>query len=159
MAGRSTKVRATAQAAVALALAFGSWLAAAETADPVAVIEARKNGFKNVLGPAMRTINNELRSEAPSLAALAEPAAMIVAQAPEIAGWFPAGSDASAGVATKALPAVWTDRTEFDELAAQLVVDAKALVAAIEGGDLDTVRAQARTVGANCAACHRKYRD
>jgi len=161
MAARFAKARGIApQAAVGLALVFGSWMAGAtDTTDPVAAIEARKEGFKNALGPAMRTINNELRSDAPNLTALAEPAAVIAARAPEIAGWFPPGSDASTGIATKALPAVWSDRKEFDELAAQLVVDANALVAAIDGGDLETVKAQARTLGGNCAACHRKYRD
>lgn len=161
MARRSSKAWATApQAAVALALALsGSSMATADTADPVAAIEARKAGFKNIVGPAMRSINNELRTEAPSLAALAAPAAVVAEQAPNVAGWFPPGSDASAGIATKALPSVWTDRKEFDEIAAQLVLDANALVAAIDSGDLEAVKTQARTVGANCAACHRKYRD
>lgn len=160
MAYRSSQARAAApHVALGLALALAGTWATADTADAVAAIEARKAGFKDVLGPAMRTINNELRSEAPNVAALAAPAASIAAEAPKIAGWFPAGSDESAGIATKALPSVWSDRKEFDEIAAQLVLDAQALVAAIDGGDLEVVRAQARTVGANCAACHRKYRE
>lgn len=159
MPGGAFAAQPAARLAVALTLAASCvCAAAADASGPVAAIEARQAGFKK-LGPAMRAITAELRADAPNLAAITAPARVIATQAPALAGWFPAGSDASMGVATKALPSVWNERKEFDEMSAKFALDAQALMAAVESGDVQAVKAQARAVGADCGACHKKYRE
>jgi cytochrome c556 len=145
-------------------LAFAMLLAAASLATagsdspaPEVAIEARQEGFKK-MGAAMRLVTNALKTPAPDLAALGAPARDIGIVAAGIKGWFPAGSDADTARDTDALPYIWKARDRFDAAADQLVVEARALVTALEGGQVEAVRAQARQVSAACAACHRSFR-
>lgn len=57
---------------------------------------------------------------------------------------------------TKALPAVWDNKTKFDGMLAKLEADAIAASAAIK--DEASFKAEAGKVLGNCGACHNDFR-
>ena len=67
---------------------------------------------------------------------------------------FPPGSE---GIKDKASPAIWSDTAGFKAAAAKLETDAKAAAAAADKG-VDAFKQAFATVGADCQACHDKYR-
>jgi len=142
-------------AGTAASLVVGASLASA--APPVgATIAARQANFKK-MGGAMKALKDELAGggdKAKMLAAARTIAAMARAQGP----LFPAGSGASAGVKTDALPAIWSQRAAFDGSARKLVADADKLVAVAASGDKGVIGAQFKVVGGTCSGCHRQFR-
>lgn len=89
----------------------------------------------------------------------------VAANAQEIADWakkiptmFPAGSGPEAGIKTRALPAIWADKADFEKKAADLGVAAGKLVLALNSGDLGASKAAFGAMGGTCGACHKTYR-
>jgi cytochrome c556 len=70
----------------------------------------------------------------------------------------PAGSGPEAGIKTRALPAVWTDKADFEKKAGDLAVTATTLAAALNTGDKAAAGAAFQAMGGACGACHRTYR-
>jgi cytochrome c556 len=72
-----------------------------------------------------------------------------------IAGLFP---DGSAGPHSRAAPAIWTNKADF-EARSKAFGDASARLAELAGaGDSAGFAAQAKTVAAGCNSCHTLYR-
>lgn len=69
---------------------------------------------------------------------------------------FPAGSDK--GAKTEALPAIWTNRADFDAKMADFQREAAALAQVAAGGDTDATRAQFGKTAGTCKACHDNYK-
>jgi cytochrome c556 len=69
---------------------------------------------------------------------------------------FPPGSDH--GNNTKALPAVWSDRADFDKAAANFITAATKLSQLAKAGDTDGFGDQIGAVGDACKSCHNKFR-
>ncbi len=150
--------RLTLLAAPAAALASASLLTAAPAApNPKAAIAARQAGYKK-MGAAMKAINDQLKTDAPAKAVMLAAAQTIAATAKEQPRLFPAGSGPAAGVATDALPAIWTARATFDGQMTKLIAESGKLVAVINGGNIDAIRVQAKATGGTCAACHKQFR-
>lgn len=85
---------------------------------------------------------------------VAQPAAAIASVMDRYITLFPAGSE---GHGSRAKPAVWTDRKQFDELAMQLKTTTTALATtAKDNGD---VKAASGEVWKTCKACHDKFRE
>jgi cytochrome c556 len=85
------------------------------------------------------------------------------AGAGEIEAWgkriptlFPPGTET--GGDTHALPAVWSERPEFDKLSEKLVTEAGLLQKAAASGDKAAFLAQFKATGAVCGECHHTYR-
>jgi len=146
-------------AALTAALVGGIDLAAAPATGPTgaAAVKTRQAGYKQ-MGAAMKALNEQLRSGAPSKDIMLGSARTIAATARGQGALFPAGSGASAGVPTDALPAIWTDRATFDAQMSKLVAESGKLAAVAAGGDVEAIRTQAKATGATCAACHRQFR-
>lgn len=73
-----------------------------------------------------------------------------------IAGLFP---DASNGPDSRATPAVWTNKADF-QAKAKAFGDASARLAALaKAGDSAGFAAQAKVVAAGCGGCHSLYRE
>lgn len=142
-------------AAVVPALALAAAPAAAPS--PQAAIAARQAGFKK-MGAAMKALNDQLKSGAPAKDVVENAARTVAFTAREQAKLFPAGSGASAGVKTDALPNIWTDRAGFDALMVRLAAESGKLQAVTSGGDAAAIGAQAKATGQACAACHRQFR-
>lgn len=131
--------------------------APAAAQSPQATIAARQANFKK-MGAAMKVLKAQLDSGAPAKDVMANAARTIALTAPQQAKLFPAGTGASAGVKTDALPNIWTDRANFDALMVRLVGETGKLQAVASSGDVAAIAAQTKATGAACAACHRQFR-
>ncbi|GAA0646637.1 c-type cytochrome [Brevundimonas lenta] len=76
-----------------------------------------------------------------------------------LSGMFPVGSGPEAGVPTKALSGVWTDRAGFEEKAAAYAAAADRLSELSQGEDAAAFAAQWTEVRATCQSCHDVYRE
>ena len=130
---------------------------AAAALDPKAAVATRQAGFKR-MGAAFKTINDQLKADAPAKDQIVAAARIVAATARAQPALFPAGSGASAGVPNDALPAVWSQRPAFDAQMAKLVAETGKLATVAAGGDLAAIREQARATGAVCRACHTQFR-
>jgi len=62
---------------------------------------------------------------------------------------------------TRALPAIWSNRKEFDQIAADLATHTKTLAEVVENSSSagDELKAAVAAVGNDCKACHDKFRS
>jgi len=62
---------------------------------------------------------------------------------------------------TRALPAIWTNRKEFDQLVADFATHTKTLADVVENSSSagDELKAAVAAVGYDCKACHDKFRS
>ena len=72
--------------------------------------------------------------------------------------WFPAGSDASAGVKTKVKAEIWTRPAQFRAAQDGFARSAEAFQRTVQGGDARAIRTAARSLGGTCKACHDAFR-
>lgn len=149
----------TCQFALAALMVPALAMAASPAAAPAvqSAIAHRQTGYKN-MGAAMKALSGELKSAAPARDVMVRSAQTIAAVAREQGQLFPAGSGASSGFRTDALPNIWTDRATFDGLIGRLVTESGKLAAVASGGDAAAIGAQFKATGATCAACHRQFR-
>ena len=149
----------------ALTLIAGLAAGGALAADPAPVpttpggkaVVARQAHYKELNG-AFRSVNEQLRSDAPDKAVLAASAGKMKALAADLPSWFPKGSGPEAGVKTAAKAEIWTDAEGFAAAATKLQVETAKLADLAAAGDLDPIKAQARATAGACKACHDKYR-
>jgi cytochrome c556 len=142
-------------------------LAAALTAIPLAaaaqmpavgltpdqIVAARQTGFAQSRGSFLAM---KAAAEAGAdVKQLAGPARSLGRWARTLPSLFPAGSDLPA---SKALPAVWSDRAGFEARAAAYDAAAQALAEAAQSGDRATFLTRWGELGAACSACHDTYR-
>ena len=135
-------------------LAAGAAFAQLAPKDAVA---ARVNGYRET-GAAFKTINDQLKSDAPLKIMLRLSAKRIVQTSHEQYGWFPPGSGAEAGAKTKAKPQIWADPAAFKAAQDRLQQQAALMAQTVDGGDFGAMKKQAHTLGDACKACHDKYR-
>jgi len=62
-------------------------------------------------------------------------------------------------IKTRAREGIWTNKSDFDSKANDLVKAAADLEAAAKTGDKDKTIAAARAVGKGCSGCHDQFRD
>ncbi len=86
---------------------------------------------------------------------LVGPARALSGWAEALPGMFPEGS---VNEKSNALPTVWSDREEFEQLAAEYAVRAKTLSEIAATGDKDAFKVQWQTVRQACVTCHDKFR-
>lgn len=91
------------------------------------------------------------------LAAVAPNAQVLVDWGHKIPTLFVPGSGAEAGVKTRALPEIWTNRAEFEKDAANLATQATALVTALKANDKTAAAAAFAATGGACGTCHRSF--
>lgn len=139
------------------ALAIGGTVTAAPAPSPQTAIKARQANYKK-MGAAMKALNDQLKSSAPAKDAIIGAANALAATAREQPKQFPAGSGPSSGIATDALPNIWTDRATFDGQMTKMIAESGKLAALAKGGNIDAIRLQAKATGATCGACHRQFR-
>jgi cytochrome c556 len=119
-------------------------------------IQARQDGF-NTIGWATKAINDQLKSRSPDMQKIAAATETVGKWAPEVAGWFPAGSGRESGFDTDALGAVWSQRARFDELTRQLVTESQRLKSAVATQDIGAIKTQFTALREVCSSCHRGY--
>lgn len=143
--------------AIALAGVIGTASVAAALTPQEAVAQ-RQKGFKQI-GGAFKALNDQLRSGSPDKAQVSAAAAQLKTLAPQIQGWFPAGSGAEAGVKTRAKAEIWSKSAEFKAAAKALQVETDKLAAVAAGGDTAAIQAQAKAVAGKCGGCHEAFRE
>lgn len=126
-------------------------------ADAPPEVATRQDGFE-ALGAAFKTINDQLKSASPDMAAIGDAAERMEAIAQEVPEWFPAGSGQGEGFDTDALAAIWEQPERFAAASDQLKAATAALRQAAATGDAAAVQAQVPQVGAACKNCHETFR-
>jgi len=117
-------------------------------------IDQRKASMKK-LGGAAGPVGQMLQGKAPfDLAKVKESFGTIAGEAKAAILLFPA--DSKTGGDTKALPAIWEKKAEFDAHFAKLEADATAAVAGTT--DEASFKANAGKVLGSCGACHKDFR-
>ncbi len=72
---------------------------------------------------------------------------------------FPAGTQQGApGIDTRARPEIWTDRANFERVAAALAPRLEALNTAAQSGNASAFGTALQATGAACIDCHRPFR-
>jgi cytochrome c556 len=152
-------------AGTALALlAIGSTGAFAAD-EPANVIKYRQTFMKGNsahLGMIAAIVKGEvsLTDEiAPNAAALAEMGEMLSANLQRL---FPEGTamGADAGAETAALPAIWDNWAEFEQVAMRFQEETARLAEVAQGGDMTAIAQQVGVLGKEgCGACHETFRE
>lgn len=134
---------------VAGALALGVTAAVAQAN----VIEQRQNLMKQN-GAATRTVSGMLRGQAPFDLAQVQSALRNYIEVGRVyPSLFPDNS--KEGNNTKALPAIWENKADFNALNAKFVQDSQAALTTIK--DEATFKTEMPKVLQNCGGCHQKY--
>lgn len=135
---------------VAGAVTLGITAAMAQAAN---VVEQRQNLMKQN-GAATRNVSAMLRGQAPFDLAQVQAALRNYVEVGQVyPTLFPENS--KTGNNTKATPAVWENKADFDAQNAKFVQDSQAALAAIK--DEATFKTEMPKVLGNCGGCHQKY--
>ncbi len=136
--------------AVAVVVAASAATVVMAQSDPIA---ARKGLMKSISG-ANGQVTQMLDGKQPFDAAKAKAALMTISDsASKAVSLFP---ESSRSGDTKALPAIWEKKADFDARLMKMSTDAKA--AADKVTDLDSLKAGIGDVRKNCGGCHTPYR-
>lgn len=111
------------------------------------------------LGKAFKSLNDELKKDAPDKAVVAANANAMLTLANSLPTWFPRGSGVEARPMSEAKANIWTDAAGFTAAASALQVQVSKLNQAAMSGDMNAVKAQVRPTGGACKGCHDKYRQ
>ena len=136
---------------------FGAASFAETTANAEAAIQQRQDNFGQI-GESFKTIRDQVRADAPDMAAISNAAATINKLAQELQTWFPAGTGPETGVETEALPVIWQDTSGFASAADRLVDESGKFLALTKGGDARQVAGGIRGLGGACKNCHDQFR-
>lgn len=138
-------------------LAAAAMMLGLVAAAPADAVRSRIASYRE-LGAAFKAVNDALRTGEPQTILIQQSARQIRNASRGQYSWFPAGSDASAGVRTAAKPEIWTQAAQFkakqDAFAA--AADSFARVAAT--GNANAIRLEARKLGGACKGCHDTYK-
>jgi len=143
--------------AILAALALAGTATAAFALAPADTIRMRQANYKQ-MAAALKGVNDQLRSDAPSLPELRRNAGLISRHALQVLNWFPRGTGAEAGIRTRAKAEIWSDPQGFRRAGARLLVAARGLDAAAGRGDVAAVRTAFGEVRGACGGCHDAFR-
>lgn len=126
-------------------------------AAPADTIRTRVAGLRE-LGAAFKAVNDGLRSSEPQTILLQQSARQIRNAANAMPGWFPRGSGPETKLKTAAKPEIWTQAPRFQAAQNAFVAKSGEFQAAVASGNVATMRAKARELGATCKGCHDSFR-
>lgn len=130
--------------------------AAAQT-NPAQIVQERRDGLRAVGAhmEAMAAIARAGSDPRPAAERVADVQAFFV----NFPNRFPAGTArGTAGLDTRALPEIWSDRANFERVAAAIGPRLEALNTAAQSGDARAFGAALQATGAACGDCHRPFR-
>ena len=126
-------------------------------AAPADQIRSRIAGYR-ALGAAFKSANDAIRSGDFRSARVQQAAGQIVVASRNQYQWFPAGSGPQSRIKTAARTEIWTSGNEFRAAQDAFARQASAFERAVKSGTDTVIRAEARKLGAQCKACHDKFR-
>ncbi|MGE0179218.1 MAG: cytochrome c [Sphingomonas sp.] len=124
---------------------------------PAELIQNRQAGYKQI-GAAFRGLFEQTRASEPNPATIRQHSATIARLAPNVSGWFPAGTGPETGLRTRAKAEIWTSPQDFRTGSVNLVVAARRMEQAAAGSDMAAIREAFRALQGTCAACHDRFR-
>lgn len=124
---------------------------------PQEQIELRQGQLKK-MGKAFKGISDQLKSGEPDIAAIQAAAASLPVESAGMEDWFPAGTGASSGVKTDALPGIWEHPEDFAEKVANFRTASDNLAAVANTGDVAAIGEAFAATGGTCKSCHQTYR-
>ena len=127
-----------------------------EKEQALALMKQRHENYERI-GDSMKAIGGELKGDNPDLARVRAEAATIAGLAPQVPGWFPAGTGPDVGK-TDARSDIWLKPEDFAAKAKAFREAAAAFNAAAQGSDLAAIRSAHADLGKSCKACHDLYR-
>jgi cytochrome c556 len=127
----------------------------AETAKKL--MKERHDNYEEI-GDSMKVITRQLKSSNPDLDKIRKGADTIATLAPQVPGWFPAGSGPEAGK-THAKAEIWQRPDDFAAKAKAFEQAATAFRTTAQGTDLEAIRSAHADLGKSCKACHDLYRE
>ena len=104
------------------------------------------------LGPIGKTVKGEMAAD---YAALAANASVIRDNAMKLHDLFPEGSG---GGESRALPAIWEKKADFDSYFVKLASAADAFAKEAATGSMADLKASFGAMASNCGGCHKAYR-
>ncbi len=118
-----------------------------------------RQGLFKVQSFAFGPVGGMLRGAPFDAAAAAKAAARVQVTAAMIPEVFATDTHTFGTIKTRAREGIWTNKSDFDSKANDLVKAAADLEAAAKTGDKDKTIAAARAVGKGCSGCHDQFRD
>jgi cytochrome c556 len=123
----------------------------------LALMKQRHEDYEKI-GDAMKVISRQLKAGNPDLAQVRQNAGVIAQLAPQVQGWFPAGTGPDVGK-TEAKAEIWQKPEDFAAKSRDFTQAAQAFQAAANGNDLAAIRSAHGNLGKSCKACHDLYRE
>lgn len=120
--------------------------------------ESPRHAKFEAIAKANKAIGDELKKDAPDLAAIKANAQTIDDSAKALPSWFPGTTGPEPGIKTDAKAEIWQKPAEFKAAAGKFADAAGALRAAADAGDLASVRTAAAALGPTCKGCHQQFR-
>ena len=127
----------------------------AAPADIPAFMKMRHDNYEDI-GKNMKVLQDNMKLDAPDMAAVTAAATKIKGYADQMATWFPAGTGPESGIKTEAKAEIWTDRATFDAAVVKLQEESGKLAAVT---DAAAFKAQFPATGGTCKGCHDKFRQ
>lgn len=128
--------------------------ATAVAAQNLAPIKERKGHFED-MGDAVKPVAAMFKGEQPFELATVQSALKLIREKTEVLpDLFP--EDSKTGEDTRALPAIWDNKDEFNTRFKKLADAAEAAEPAIT--DETTFRSVWKDLAGNCSGCHKNYR-
>jgi cytochrome c556 len=127
----------------------------AAPADIPAFMKTRHENYEDI-GKNMKVLQDNMKLDAPDMAAVTAAATRIKDYAAQMGTWFPAGTGPESGIKTEAKAEIWTDRATFDASVVKLQEESGKLATA---ADAAAFKAQFPVMGGTCKGCHDKFRQ
>lgn len=128
---------------------------AADAPSGLDIIATRQAG-QALIGGTFIGLLQAVKQNAADVKPFANAALAIAKWEPQFRTMFPPGTEH--GENTRALPAIWTNRAEFDKDSEQLAEEATKLSKIAQSGDREAFAAQVKVLGDACSACHKQFR-
>ena len=146
--------------AAGLAAALATAAIAQDAEDPFADAVEARHGLMLLMAQNLGTLGSMAKGETAYDSAVAGKAADNIAALASVLGMdqFPAGSEYGKSADSFALPAIWTDQTDFVSKITALNEASNAMTADAKK-DLASLKAGMNSVGGACSACHKAYRQ
>jgi len=129
----------------------------ANASDASSIVESRQQKLKE-LGKAMKTINQQLKSDSPELSLIQQQAKLLANHAAELPQWFPLGTGQDAGLDTDALNTIWSQPDDFTARAKDFKQASIALSQKADKAELATLMQNLKEVKDSCSGCHKTFR-
>jgi len=123
---------------------------------PKQFIEARRAAFR--LSAADIQLIRTAGEKGADMRMLSRPAQTLSQWATVLPTLFPAGTGPESGIETRALPAIWANRADFEQRARDYSAAATRLSESLAAGDFQASAQNWDATWQSCSACHIRYR-